>query len=92
MPPSSSFAELGEVPAKIVVDEDDVRVQHVTPDAGETYTWQTGAYPALVVDLDLETEPLTGLVYLEPGSRTRSPPNPPRPPATTWLSCDYFSR
>ncbi|HET6298250.1 MAG TPA: hypothetical protein VFG33_33040 [Kribbella sp.] len=63
----SGFETIGEVPAKVVVDEPDVRVQHVTPDAGESYTWRTGAYPALVVDLDLATDPATGITYLNPG-------------------------
>jgi hypothetical protein len=88
----SSFAEVGEVPAKVVVDEDDVRVQHVTPDAGESYTWQTGAYPALVVDLDLETEPLTGLVYLEPGESYTLPAKPTRTSGYNLVELRYFSR
>jgi hypothetical protein len=60
----SAFEEAGEIPTKAVVDEEDVRVQHVTPAPGETYTWHTGAYPALVVDLDLATPTVT---YLHPG-------------------------
>ncbi|GAB2556137.1 cupin domain-containing protein [Kribbella endophytica] len=88
----SSFAEVGEVPAKVVVDEDDVRVQHVTPDAGESYTWQTGAYPALVVDLDLATEPLTGLVYLEPGESYTLPAKPTRTSGYNLVELRYFSR
>ncbi|GAB3817658.1 hypothetical protein [Kribbella italica] len=88
----SSFAEVGEVPAKVVVDEDDVRVQHVTPDAGESYTWQTGAYPALVVDLDLDTEPLSGLVYLEPGESYTLPTKPARTSGYNLVELRYFSR
>ena len=88
----SSFAEIGEVPAKVVVDEDDVRVQHVAPDAGESYTWQTGAYPALVVDLDLETEPLAGLVYLEPGESYTLPAKPTRTSGYNLVELRYFSR
>jgi hypothetical protein len=57
----SAFEEAGEIPTKTVVDESDVRVQHVTPAPGETYTWHTGAYPALVVDLDLTTPTVTFL-------------------------------
>jgi hypothetical protein len=63
----SGFETIGEIPAKVVVDEPDVRVQHLTPDAGESYTWRTGAYPALVVDLDLATDPVAGITYLNPG-------------------------
>lgn len=88
----SSFAEVGEVPAKVVVDEDDVRVQHVTPDAGESYTWQTGAYPALVVDLDLATEPLAGLVYLESGESYTLPAKPTRTSGYNLVELRYFSR
>jgi hypothetical protein len=88
----SGFDEVGEVPAKIVVDEDDVRVQHVTPDAGETYTWRTGAYPALVVDLDLETEPLNGLVYLEPGESYTLPAKPTRTSGYNLVELRYYSR
>jgi hypothetical protein len=88
----SGFDEVGEVPAKIVVDEDDVRVQHVTPDAGETYTWRTGAYPALVVDLDLETEPLSGLVYLEPGESYTLPAKPTRTSGYNLVELRYYSR
>jgi hypothetical protein len=60
----SSFEEAGEIPTKTVVDDPDVRVQHVTPGPGETYTWRTGPHPALVVDLDLATPTVT---YLNPG-------------------------
>ncbi|MGC4937372.1 hypothetical protein [Kribbella sp. DT2] len=88
----SSFAEVGEVPAKVIVDEDDVRVQHVTPDADESYTWRTGAYPALVVDLDLETEPLTGLVYLEPGESYTLPAKPAKTSGYNLVELRYFSR
>ncbi|HEY0475571.1 MAG TPA: hypothetical protein VGD34_28065, partial [Kribbella sp.] len=55
LPAESAFEEAGEIPTKTVVDEPDVRVQHVTPEPGTSYTWHTGAYPALVVDLDLAT-------------------------------------
>lgn len=88
----SGFAEVGEVPAKVVVDEDDVRVQHVTPEAGESYTWRTGAYPALVVDLDLETEPLTGLVYLEPGESYTLPAKSAKTFGYNLVELRYFSR
>jgi hypothetical protein len=67
VPADSSFDGPGEVPTKLVVDEADMRVQHVTPEAGETYTWRTGAYPALVVDLDLATATVDGVRYLQPG-------------------------
>lgn len=74
----SGFDEVGEIPAKVVLAEDDVRVTHVTPDADETYTWRTGPYPALVVDLDLATEPLDGITYLEPGESYTLPAKPAR--------------
>lgn len=67
LPPDSAFVGSADVPAMVVLDEEDVRVQHVTPDPGHTYTWRAGACPALIVDLDLATNPADGVRYLEPG-------------------------
>ncbi|TDW60801.1 hypothetical protein [Kribbella pratensis] len=81
--------EAGELPVKVVVDEDDVRVQHVTPEAGESYTWHTGAYPALVVDLDLEHPDVT---YLEPGESYTLPAKPSRTSGFNLVELRYYSR
>jgi hypothetical protein len=90
-PAESSFEGPGEVPTKVVVDEADVRVQHVTPEAGETYTWRTGAYPALVVDLDLNAAPLDGVRYLQPGETYTLPAKPSRTSGYNLVELRYFS-
>jgi hypothetical protein len=88
VPVEAGFEQVGEVPAKVVVDEDDVRVQHVTPDAGESYTWHTGAYPALVVDLDRSTPTVT---YLEPGESYTLPAKPTRTSGFNLVELRYYS-
>jgi hypothetical protein len=45
-----------------------------------------------VVDLDLETEPLTGLVYLEPGESYTLPAKPTRTSGYNLVELRYFSR
>ena len=89
VPAESGFDQAGELPVKVVVDEDDVRVQHVTPEAGESYTWHTGAYPALVVDLDLEHPDVT---YLEPGESYTLPAKPSRTSGFNLVELRYYSR
>ena len=89
LPAESGFDQAGELPVKVVVDEDDVRVQHVTPEAGESYTWHTGAYPALVVDLDLEHPDVT---YLEPGESYTLPAKPSRTSGFNLVELRYYSR
>ena len=89
VPAQSGFEQVGEVPAKVVVDEDDVRVQHLTPDAGESLTWHTGAYPALVVDLDLESPDVT---YLEPGQSYTLPAKPTRALGFNLVELLYYSK
>ena len=89
IPADAGFEQVGEIPAKVVVDEDDVRVQHVTPDAGESYTWHTGAYPALVVDLDLDNPDVT---YLEPGETCTLPAKPDRTPGFNLVELLYYSK
>jgi hypothetical protein len=89
VPAESGFDQAGELPVKVVVDEDDVRVQHVTPEAGESYTWHTGAYPALVVDLDLEHPDVT---YLEPGESYTLPAKPARTSGFNLVELRYYSR
>ncbi|MEV4264877.1 hypothetical protein [Kribbella sp. NPDC049584] len=89
VPAESGFEQAGELPVKVVVDEDDVRVQHVTPEAGESYTWHTGAYPALVVDLDLEHPDVT---YLEPGESYTLPAKPSRTSGFNLVELRYYSR
>ncbi|WP_433011587.1 hypothetical protein [Kribbella sp. CA-294648] len=59
-----SFASIGEVPAKVIIDDPDVQVIHLTPEPGESYTWIAGEHPTLIADLDLNTPDVT---YLEPG-------------------------
>jgi hypothetical protein len=86
--PESAFEGAGEVPTKTVVDEPDVRVQHVTPDAGESYTWHTGAYPALVVDLDLNTRTIT---YLQPGESLTLPAKRTRTNGFNLVELRYYS-
>jgi hypothetical protein len=68
-----------------------VRVQHVTPEAGETYTWRTGACPALVVDLDLTTTPVDGVHYLQPGETYTLPAKPARTSGYNVVELRYFS-
>ena len=89
VPAEACFEQVGEIPAKVVVDEDDVRVQHVTPDAGESYTWHTGAYPALVVDLDLDHPDVT---YLEPGESYTLPAKPERTSGFNLVELRYYSK
>ena len=89
VPADAGFEEVGEIPAKVVVDEDDVRVQHVTPDAGESYTWHTGAYPALVVDLDLDNPDVT---YLEPGETYTLSAKPNRTAGFNLVELLYYSK
>jgi hypothetical protein len=89
VPAESGFEQAGELPVKVVVDEDDVRVQHVTPEVGESYTWRTGAYPALVVDLDLEHPDVT---YLEPGESYTLPAKPSRTSGFNLVELRYYSR
>jgi hypothetical protein len=91
VPAESSFDGPGEVPTKVVVDEEDVRVQHVTPEAGETYTWRTGAYPALVVDLDLTTASVDGVRYLQPGETYTLPSKLTRTSGYNLVELRYFS-
>lgn len=86
--PLSGFAEAGEIPVKVVVDEPDVRVQHVTPDAGESYTWRTGAYPALVADLDLASPDVT---YLEPGESYTLPAKPAASSGFNLVELRYYA-
>ena len=90
VPAESSFDGPGEVPTKVVVDEADVRVQHVTPEGGVTYTWRTGAYPALVVDLDLTTAPVDGVRYLQPGETYTLPAKPIRTSGYNLVELRYF--
>jgi hypothetical protein len=87
--PDAGFEQLSEVPARVVVDEDDVRVQHVAPDAGESYTWHTGAYPALVVDLDLDSPDVT---YLEPGESYTLPAKPTLTSGFNLVELLYYRR
>ena len=84
----SGFAEVGEVPAKVVVDEADVQVLHVTPDAGETYTWNAGAYPALVVDLDLDSP---GVTYIQPGESYELPAKQTRTNGFNIVDLRYYT-
>lgn len=91
VPAESSFDGPGEVPTKVVVDEADVRVQHVTPEAGETYTWQTGACPALVVDLDLATATIDGVRYLQPGETYAIPAKGTRTSGYNLVELRYFT-
>jgi len=84
----AGFEQAGEIPTKVVVDEDDVRVQHVTPEAGESYTWHTGAYPALVVDLDLSQPDVT---YLEPGESYTLPAKAERTSGFNLVELRYYS-
>jgi hypothetical protein len=89
IPADAGFEQAGEIPTKVVVDEDDVRVQHVTPDAGESYTWHTGAYPALVLDLDLEHPDVT---YLEPGESYTLPAKAERTSGFNLVELLYYSK
>ncbi|MFF0339622.1 hypothetical protein [Kribbella sp. NPDC004875] len=89
VPAESGFEQAGEIPTKVVVDEDDVRVQHVTPDAGESYTWHTGTYPALVVDLDLDHPDVT---YLEPGETYALPAKPERTSGFNLVELRYYTK
>jgi hypothetical protein len=86
---AAGFEQGGEIPTKVVVDEDDVRVQHVTPEAGESYTWHTGAYPALVVDLDLSSPDVT---YLEPGQSYTLPAKQERTSGFNLVELRYYSK
>ncbi|MFD7156417.1 hypothetical protein ACFV9C_17540 [Kribbella sp. NPDC059898] len=86
---AAGFEQTGEIPTKVVVDEDDVRVQHVTPEAGESYTWRTGAYPALVVDLDLSSPDVT---YLEPGQSYTLPAKAERTSGFNLVELRYYSK
>jgi hypothetical protein len=86
--PDSAFEGPGEIPTKTVVDEADVRVQHVTPDADESYTWRTGAYPALVVDLDRTAATVT---YLEPGESYTLPAKPTRTSGYNLVELRFYS-
>ncbi|TWD80097.1 hypothetical protein FB561_1169 [Kribbella amoyensis] len=88
----AGFAEAGEIPAKVVLEDDDVRVRHVTPDAGAAYTWRTGAYPSLVVDLDLSTEPLTGVRYVEPGESYALPVKAEQTSGYNIVELLYYAR
>jgi hypothetical protein len=82
------FSELGEIPAKVVVDDTDVQVIHVTPDAGETYTWNTGAHPTLIVDLDLDSPDVT---YLQPGDAYALPAKESRTSGFNVVELRYYS-
>lgn len=84
----AGFEQAGEIPTKVVVDEVDVRVQHVTPEPGESYTWHTGAYPALVVDLDLSQPDVT---YLEPGESYTLPAKSERTSGFNLVELRYYS-
>lgn len=84
----AGFSDVGEVPAKVVVDEADVRVHHLTPDAGETYTWNAGPYPSLVVDLDLNSPDVT---YLQPGDSYDLPTKPTRTNGYNLVELRYYS-
>ncbi|WP_427887875.1 hypothetical protein ACQHIV_32925 [Kribbella sp. GL6] len=86
---AAGFEQTGEIPTKVVVDEDDVRVQHVTPEAGESYTWRTGSYPALVIDLDLSSPDVT---YLEPGQSYTLPAKPERTSGFNLVELLYYSK
>lgn len=83
-----AFEGVGEVPTKVVVDDPDVRVQHVTPDGGESYSWRTGAYPALVVDLDRATPTVT---YLQPGETHTLPAKPERTNGFNLVELRYYA-
>jgi hypothetical protein len=85
----SSFEEDGEIPTKIVVDDPDVRVQHVTPGPGETYTWHTGPHPALVVDLDHTTPTVT---YLNPGESHTLPAKNTQTTGFNLVELLYYAR
>jgi hypothetical protein len=88
VPAESAFEEAGEIPTKTVVDEPDVRVQHVTPEPGTSYTWHTGAYPALVVDLDLATPTVT---YLNPGESHTLPAKPTHTSGFNLVELRYYA-
>jgi hypothetical protein len=88
VPAESAFGEAGESPTKTVVDEPDVRVQHVTPEPGTSYTWHTGAYPALVVDLDLATPTVT---YLNPGESHTLPAKPTHTSGFNLVELLYYA-
>lgn len=86
-----SFGESG-VPAKVVLDEDDVRVRHVIPEPDTSYTWTTGATPSLVVDLDLSTEATAGVQYVEPGESYALPAKPTRTSGYNVVELLYYGR
>jgi hypothetical protein len=61
----------------------------VSPNAGESLTWHTGAYPALVVDLDLESPDVT---YLEPGQSYTLPAKGERTSGFNLVELRYYSK
>lgn len=87
-----AFEGPGEIPAKTALEDPDVRVQHVTPAPDESFTWRTGAYPTLVVDLDLATDPEAGIIYLEPGESYELPPKPTTTSGYNLVELLYYSR
>lgn len=86
-----SFAE-SVVPAKVVLEEDDVRVRHVIPEPDASYTWTTGATPSLVIDLDLSTEAPAGVQYVEPGESYTLPAKPTRTSGYNVVELLYYGR
>ncbi|WBQ05938.1 hypothetical protein [Kribbella sp. CA-293567] len=83
-----AFAGVGEVPVKVVIDEADVQVLHLTPDAGETYTWNAGAHPTLIADLDTACPDVT---YLEPGDTYAFPAKDSRTNGFNLVELRYLS-
>lgn len=64
--------------ASVVLAEAEVRVHHIAPydgQPGETPTWQSGATPSLVVDLNLATPVRESVRYVEPGASVPLPEN-----------------
>ncbi|QNE19468.1 hypothetical protein F1D05_18050 [Kribbella qitaiheensis] len=85
----SGFDQPGEIPTKTVVDDPDVRVQHVTTAPGETYTWRTGPHPTLVIDLDLTNPTVT---YLNPGDSHTLPIKPTQTNGFNLVELLYYAR
>ena len=92
VPADTAFEGSVDAPAKVVLDEDDVRVQHVSPEPGDSYTWRAGVCPALVVDLDLGTAPAEGVRYLQPGESYTLPARETRTSGFNVVELKYYGK
>jgi hypothetical protein len=92
VPADAAFEGSAGVSVKVVVDEDDVRVQHVIPEPGDSYSWRAGACPALVVDLDLAIQPTESIRFLRPGESYTPSAKETRTSGFNLVELKYYGR